>query len=156
MFKGLLGGVLGIARALPWWAWLVLGLFVWGSWNKHAARSAAEDAAQAQREAATAQRHAQVADDLRAVADTAAVQTRARAVAVRAAAVAGDGLRVAATDFAASSADPGSCAATAATARVLADLLGRVEARGRRMAEIADERGDAGAACERSFEALSK
>jgi hypothetical protein len=38
---------------------------------------------------------------------------------------------------------------------VLADVLGRLEEAGRRLAATADERGIAGAACERSYDSLT-
>lgn len=41
------------------------------------------------------------------------------------------------------------------TAGMLADVLGGLESRARRYAEIADQRGDAGGACERSYGALT-
>jgi hypothetical protein len=37
---------------------------------------------------------------------------------------------------------------------VLADVFGRLEEAGRRYAALADERGTAGAACERAYDAL--
>ncbi len=45
--------------------------------------------------------------------------------------------------------------ATAATVRVLADLLGRADDRATALAAIADQRGTAGAACQRAYQALT-
>lgn len=95
--------------------------------------------------------------------DAAHRKTLARLADARAAAAAGDGLRIRAAELAASASagarDPGAaaqCKAAEDAARVLADVLGRVEEAGRRMAAIADERGDAGAACERSYDAIDQ
>jgi hypothetical protein len=83
--------------------------------------------------------------------DAATARTRARAAARGLADTAGGGLRIRADSIAAaaSAASTSSeCAAAADSARVLADVLGRLETAGRRAAATADERGDAGAACE--------
>lgn len=95
------------------------------------------------------------------IADAATLLAQRRERDRRAADVAGGGLRIRAVEFAAGAgagaSDPGAtaqCQATEDAARVLAELLGRVEAAGRRMAAIADERGDAGVACERSYDSL--
>jgi hypothetical protein len=37
---------------------------------------------------------------------------------------------------------------------VLADVLGRLEEAGRELAQVADARGNAGAACQRAYQAL--
>jgi hypothetical protein len=84
----------------------------------------------------------------------------ARAAAGRAAAAAG-GLRERAAAVAArcdrapsdtAAASPGPAASDPGV--LLADVLGRLEESGRRLAQIADERGAAGAACEASYDAL--
>jgi hypothetical protein len=87
---------------------------------------------------------------------------RAHADAVRAA-TAADGLRQRAAAIAATcgrpagdpAATPGGQAATGA-GPVLADVLGRLEEAGRRLAATADERGAAGRACEASYDALKR
>ena len=55
--------------------------------------------------------------------------------------------------------DPGSASGSApavATADLLADVFSEMERAGRAMAEEADRRGIAGAACERSYDALTR
>lgn len=99
---------------------------------------------------------------LQEISDAASIRALHRADASRAADVAGNGLRVQAASFAASASAAagdsevaGDCKAAGDAARVLAELLGRVEEAGRRMAAVADERGDAGQACERAADALT-
>lgn len=77
------------------------------------------------------------------------------------AAAAGDGLRLRAAavaarcDRAAEGAAPATDSPAAAHAgAVLADVLGRLDQAGRELAEIADQRGIAGADCQRRHEAL--
>ena len=73
---------------------------------------------------------------------------------------AGDGLRVTAAAFAAGGGparDSGPAAGGAAAgdrSQVLADMLGRAVAEAVELARIADERGTAGAACERAYQSL--
>jgi hypothetical protein len=157
---------------------LALALGFAGGWGAHGWRSGArladlraEVAANRQAQAESAQlreRAARSEEQRRAAAqqeitDAATLRARVRETDRSAADAAGGGLRVRAAEFAASAGsgavDTGAaaqCAAASDAARVLAELLGRVESAGRRMAAIADERGDAGQACERSYEALSK
>lgn len=79
------------------------------------------------------------------------------------AAVAGDGLRIRAAATAAAACGGGSAGGSSAAAvgpaasspgAVLADVLGRLEAAGRQLAEVADARGLAGASCERAYDSL--
>lgn len=93
-------------------------------------------------------------------------EARARQDQIRAAAagaaVAGDGLRLRAAALAASCGGAPAAAPAAAASSppagnpgaVLADVLGRLEAAGRQIAEVADQRGAAGAACERAYDAV--
>ena len=121
----------------------------------------AEAALQAQQaarieEARRAARHQEITD-------AAILQAEARLADARRAAATADRLRRAAQAFATShrgaasdSAPAGQCQAADAAAIVLADLLADVEQRGREMARIADERGAAGAACQRAYESLTE
>ena len=90
--------------------------------------------------------------------DAAATAQARRVAADRAgAAAAGDGLRQRAAAVAARCDTGAASAGTAAgnPGAVLADVLGRLESAGRELAAVADERGVAGSACERAFDALS-
>jgi len=80
--------------------------------------------------------------------DAAYLQAQARVAAVRRADATGNGLRVAAEALAAPE-PTDQCETAAARLQVFADVLGGVESEGREMARIADERGEAGTACER-------
>jgi hypothetical protein len=141
--------LLALGRMLPWYAYLVIGLVLWGSWHRHKGAQADE----LKREVKAHESRAATVDRIQVATEPAVVAARARADNVRSAAAAGDGLRIRAQSAAASAA--GSCEAAADTSRMLADLLGSVEAEGRRLAEIADERGAAGEACQRAFDAMS-
>ena len=97
------------------------------------------------------------------IADAAQLQARQRLADARRAAATADSLRRAAEAFATGHRtgpdDPAAsavCEAAAARALVLAQLLADVEQRGRAMAELADERGAAGQACQRAYESLTQ
>lgn len=148
---------MGLIRLVPLWAWAALVLLAWGGINKHRAAVATRAAAEAREQAASAQEAARRLDTLQEVTDAATIRLQARPAALRAAAAAGDGLRLRAAELAASAAAPAAdCTPAADASRVLADVLGRLEEAGRRAAAIADERGDAGAACERAWDAMSQ
>lgn len=92
-----------------------------------------------------------------------AAQSKARRAAADAAAAnaAAGGLRAYAADLAASAAACHSAPAAVSPAAsapglVLAELLGRVESRGRELAAEADRRGIAGSECEQRYEALTR
>ncbi len=119
--------------------------------------------------AARAQEAARIEEQRRAAAHQEVVDAyqaqlqRARADAVVAAAAAGRlqqrvaALLAAARDRAAAG-DPAPSAGSPAAddaAGVLADVLGRCVERVRRLAEVADERGAAGAACEQAYDSLT-
>ena len=129
---------------------------------EHAEQIAASNAAAAAAGRRERQREADWNRDYREIADDAQEQIdRARADAARAARAA-DGLRAAAQAAAracrgagegAAAAEGGASAADAGL--VFADVLGGMDARGRELAALADERGAAGAACERAHESLT-
>lgn len=92
------------------------------------------------------------------VADTATARALARPALRRAADVAGNGLRLrteatgrAVRDAAAA----GDCKAAADAFDLQADVSRRLEEAGRELADVADQRGDAGLACQQSYDALS-
>jgi hypothetical protein len=117
-----------------------------------AAAAASEQARAEEQRRVTAQqeitdettRQSNVAQTARAGADAAAVGLRARAAVVAAR------CDRATSDPAAASPSP----AAGAPGDLLADVLGRLDAAGRELAATADQRGIAGAACERSHDAL--
>lgn len=148
----MIGAAFALLRGLPWWLYAGAALLAWGAVQRH---KAVEETKRIER-AKTAQVQADL-EQTRAAAknnqeinDAATRRTTARQAQRRAADAAGNGLRISAAAFAASaSAGPADrCDATRAAARVLADMLASVEDRGRRVAEIADERRDAGLACQ--------
>lgn len=112
---------------------------------------------EAQRQALATVEEARQSAAVQKVDDEAKPIARARADHRRAADVAGAGLRVSAQALArdpAPAEPPGQCEAARRTSALFADLLAAVEEEGRRMAATADERGDAGTACQQSWEAL--
>lgn len=159
---------MGLLSAIPFWAWLVGALAMAGGWQKfQASRAQSKLAAQelvAERSRGdalhagvlevnrrlTKQQEAANAADLRArraSADKLAADNAAGKLRDYASRLAGS---AAACDPAA--APVGSPAG--APAVVLADMLGRVEARGRELAAEADRRGTAGEECQRRYDAL--
>lgn len=94
------------------------------------------------------------------IAHAASAQTAKIRVAQAAASAAGDSLRIRAAAVAADCRSaPTATPATSSPAApdpgtLLADVLGRLEAAGRQLAEVADARGLAGASCERAYDAL--
>lgn len=164
-----LAALRAMAARLPTWAWVLIVALAWGSWQHHRAKAAGEALLAQQQLAAqahAAQLEADQAETARRlsvqtkVSRDAQTQTQAAQAAASAAADAAGRLR---QRLAAVQADAGASAATAAggcpstthTAGVPADLLWRaVEAAGR-YAAIADQRGTAGQACERAYQALT-
>lgn len=127
-------------------------------WNAEAARLATERSQAEQAARAEEQRRQSTIDQVRKDAEQQIARAETDAAAAADAAV---GLREQARRLAAragqcagnSGATPGG-AAEAEPGLVLADLLGRVEAEGRRMAETADRARAAGIACERAYDSL--
>jgi hypothetical protein len=133
-------------------------------------RQAAEDRAQAvaaSASAAAAYRSIEQAwiHKHQEIAREAQDQARALEAARAAGRMAADGLRQRAQQLATAAcpapapapADPAptpSSPPTPSPAAVLADVLGRLEAAGRELAEVADARGTAGTGCQRAYEAL--
>ena len=140
---------------------LLAGLAWWGHTRYQAgaeavrAEWAASDARQAEKARLLARERAGAIERI----DHAAVnETRAVRAAADRAGVAGDGLRIRVQPVAARcDAGPASNGETAPSpGDLLTDVLGRLEEAGRELAAIADERGTAGAACERAFDAVTE
>lgn len=163
-----IGPVLGVLRAVPWWAWLLGAALAWGGWHRWRAIDAradferakvqaqAEHAAQLERDTRETQRRTRT---IMEAADAATIQSRAhRADADRArAALERVRAQLAAHQADRRPADPsaaGSSAPAADAGMVPAELLGRCGTRILELARLADERGTAGAACERGYDAL--
>mgnify|MGYP006935474956 CR=1 FL=1 len=167
---GRVGLIFGLARGVPIWAWALAAVLAWGAWQRHSATRAADALAahKLQTEAARSEAmHSALIETTRRLSAqqevTRAAQSRAsKALQDRAAAAsAADGLRQYADQLAAragacdsGAADGGAAARTSGL--VLADMLGRLEARGRELAAALDAASTAGAACERSYDALTR
>ena len=140
--------ILGLLRAFPVWVWIVVAALGWAGIQQLRASHNAKQAAQQKERAEQAESANRRAFRVQEITDAATIQKQAHVAAVRRGDAAGNGLRLAAQALAAP--DPaGDCKAATDRAAVLADLFGVVEQRGREMARIADERGAAGATCER-------
>ena len=159
-----------LLRVVPMWAWALMAALAWGGWQFHRAERAGATLLRLQHDTAMLREQAmhgaliETTRRLSAQQEAAnAAQTKtiaARAAAASAAGVA-DRLRSHAAALAASAAACNPAAATVGAAAsapgsVLADMLGRVEARGRELAAEADRRGIAGSECEQRYEALTR
>lgn len=165
----ILSPVLAILRRVPPIAWVILALLAWGGWQRHQAQSAAKTLRQ--HDAAVAAETIQAAQESQAeslrrldaqteIANVAHTRAAAAASAADAAAAAAVRLRarLAAAAPSGRPADPAAAPggqATACPAGVPAELLERAVDAARRYAALADQRGAAGEACERSYESLS-
>lgn len=159
--------VLSILRRVPVWVWVVLALLAWGGFQRHSAKAAERKASQlreavVQREAAEAkaaadQRAAQLEAQRKVIDD--ATQRAAREAAD--AATARTALQRLRASLAAGAANAASAPASAssqaagASSAVLAELLGQCGKRVLELGEYADAAAGAGAACERSYDALT-
>ena len=158
---------LAILRRVPIWVWVLVLVLAWGGWQRHTAKvqgakasaaiaaSAAKDKAAA--DAALADMNRQVKTQQEAT--DAEHQARIRDDA--AAASAADALRRLRMRLAASRPSPAPAASAGGTTAqsgpdVYPELFDRVAEAAGRFAAIADERGRAGAACERIGEVTSK
>lgn len=161
----ILSPLLGIARAVPIWAWALAAALAWGGWQKHRATAIAAEFAQAQQQAAAEREQALAASIAETSRRLAAQQeatrradnslVKARGAAASAAASA-DGLRA---RLAAIQADAGAshpAAAGAGQTNRLAELLGACADRHRDLAAAADRAIIAGHACEQSYSALTQ
>lgn len=146
-----MGLILGFLRGVPLLVWVVVAAVAWGGVQHLRASSKAAQLAQQRERAEQAEAANKRAFRVQEITDAATLQSQNRTVAVHRAATAGDGLRIAAQALAAS-APTGNCKAAEDRIAVLANVLGLVESAGREMARIADERGDAGTACQRIAE----
>lgn len=170
----------GLITAIPGWLWATLLAGLMGISGKLAldlsaarlqaaqavqahdadrARWAAEALAASERNRALEARWTTAQEEIVRAAN---VQNTRIQLAQAAASAAGDGLRIrAATAASGCRASPTSDAAASGPAAadagtVLADVLGRLEAAGRELAEVADARGMAGAACQQAYGALER
>jgi hypothetical protein len=161
----MIGFVSGLLRGVPAALWVVAAVIAYGAWQHHRASTAArklltiEAEIAREREAAMARSMAAAQKRLDAqgkVARDAQSEAAAARSDAAAAGAAAHGLREQAAALAASAAaaagSSASCEAAATTARVLADLLGRADEAAGRMAEVADQRGVSGKACERIYD----
>jgi Protein of unknown function (DUF2514) len=157
--------ILGVLKAIPWWAYVIAACLAWGGWQRHRALSAAKSYQQAQIEAAKATEAAlaeniretarRLAEQQKATHDAELKYAKARAAAGGAAAAAAR-LRerlVAIRAASAPTSDP--AAAGASTTDRLADILGQCADRYRTVAASADSAVIAGLACEAHYEALT-
>lgn len=161
----LLSPVLGVLRAIPWWAYAIAACLAWGGWQRHRANSAAAVYQQAQIEAAK-RTEAALAENIRETARRLAAQqkatqdaekqtTKARADAGVAHAAAA---RLRERLVAVRAAQPrtgDTAAAGAGTADRLAELLGQCADRYRAVAASADSAVIAGRACEAAYTSLT-
>jgi Protein of unknown function (DUF2514) len=159
---------LTLLRVVPLWAWALLAALAWGGWQHHRATQAGAELARVQAETATLREqamHGALIETTRRLsaqqraADDAEIQTRrARADADAADAAAGrlraHAARLAASAGACDTSAPGHGPAASAPGLVLADMLGRLERRGRELAAEADRRGIAGRECAARYDAL--
>jgi hypothetical protein len=170
---------LSLIRALPWYAWALAAALAWGGYGHIRAntlqgridRDAAAHAAQTadrERVAREAERKARDAEQ-RMAADNLENVNEAERLAARmhdhaaAAAVAGAGLLERARALAArcdrrpeAAAAAGASAPAAGAGDLLADVLGRLESAGRKLALEADKRRAAGLTCERDADSVRR
>lgn len=166
----LLAPVLGVLRAVPWWAWPMAALAAWGGWHRWQAIGAKAEYAQAT-QAAAVERAASAAESaqetnrrLRAVqeaSDAAHLQAERDRAGRRAADAAASRLRdrIAALQADSRPADPaaaGRCQAAEQATSLLADVLRRADARAGDLAAAADAAITAGQACERAYLSLTE
>ncbi|WP_164964320.1 DUF2514 family protein [Rubrivivax sp. JA1026] len=167
-----MGVIAALLRAIPLWAWAVAAALAWGGLQRYRAHAAGAELLQQQ--AQTAQQREQAltgalvetgrrlnvqAKEI----DRAKQETERQRLARAAADAAADELRAAvdarvAAAASAAAADPaaaGGCAAAVDAARVLAELHRAADERAGAYARIADERGAAGARCERLYDSLT-
>jgi hypothetical protein len=161
---------LKLFRAVPLWAWAVIAALLWGGWQHRRADLAVAELARERAEAAILREQAvsaALAETQRRIAaqqeiaDAAERKARRARDDAAAAGAAADRLRQYAAELAASAAACNSAPAAfgeaaSAPAVVLADMLGRLEARGRDLAAEADRRGIAGSECAGRYDALTQ
>lgn len=164
-----MGVILGLARAVPLWAWALAAALGWGGWQRHQVKTVTAELMRQQAEAAAAREAALSAsiteterrlDAQRKIVHEARKQAdQAKADAVAAAAVAGKlRARLAAITSGASPVDSTASSggeSAGDTARVLADLLARADDRAGALARHADEARAAAVACQRAYESLT-
>ena len=166
----ILAALRGMGSKVPAWAWALIVALAWGGWQHYSAKAAgAALLARKQQEAAAQVEQMQAAQAETArrllaqqeATNDANLKTQA---ALADAAGAGDAVRrlrqrIAAAQSSVRPADPAasSCgAAAAASSGVPPDLFWRVVDAAGRYAAIADQRGIAGEACERAYQALTR
>lgn len=165
----MLTGAFALVRAVPMWAWALIAALLWGGFQYSRAERAGAELLRHQQQTATLREQAmhgaliettrrlKAQQEAADAAETAASQARTDAAA------AGDAAgrlraHVARIAASASACNPAAAAvgqAASAPTVVLADMLSRLEARGREHAAESDRRGIAGTECQRRYEALT-
>ena len=159
-----------LLRIVPVWVWALAAALAWGGWQYTRAERAGAQLLAHQAQTATLREqamHSALIETTRRLsaqqraADAAETQSRRARADAAGAAGAADRLRAHAAQLAASAAacNPAPAvdgAAAAGPGLVLADMLGRMEARGRELAAEADRRGIAGSECAGRYDALTQ
>jgi hypothetical protein len=161
----LLAPILGFLKAVPWWAYGLAAILMWGGWQKHRATVAAKELAEqaqviehnkeAALTAALAETSRRLTKQTKVIQDAEQAKVKAIGDAASAAATV-DGLRSDLAAYAARGRASDSAASAASKTDRIADLLGRCAERYRTVAAEADRAVIAGAACEQSYLSLTK
>ncbi len=160
---------LALAKRVPIWAWVLLVLLAWGAWQRHLANAASATLREHDAAVAAQTLAQQQADLARSLAIQKSQKETVDAATTQAAAAAADAARqrtaaerlrarLAARQTDLGPRDPAAAASgppAAAGSCVPADLFGRVLDAAGQLAAIADQRGVAGQACERAYQALT-
>ena len=163
-------GLIALLRLIPIWAYALAAAVTWGGFQRYRANEVGAQLARHITETAQLREqamHSALIETTRRlsaqqeVADHAQASTRRAQADATAAAGAAGRLRAYAASLAigAGACNPAPASigpAASAPGVVLADLLGRLEAGGRSLAEEADRRGIAGAECVGRYEALTR
>jgi hypothetical protein len=151
--------LLRVLKSVPLWVWFLVAALGWGGWQRHRATVAVTELAEV-REAiiknALIETTRRLNQQVEVVHEATLKVERIKADAA-VADLAGRRLRDRANALVASCGASVAPAGQAAGAPglVFADVLGRLDEAGRQLASIADERGVAGATCERAYDSLT-